>query len=1083
MGSLTVYKASAGSGKTFSLACRFISLLVRNPLSFREILAVTFTTKATEEMKTRILGELYGLAFSLPSSDVYLKEIMSSLPVGEALIRERARRSLQLILHDYGRFNVETIDAFFQRILRGIARELELNANMRVELGQEEVEEAAVDRLISGLTAGDRALGWIMKYIRQNIQEDKSWNVIGKIKDFGKKIYARQYRENSSAIDRIAGNDALFDSFASRLRGITAAAEKRMKDSGNGFFALLASHGYAPEDLAYGSSGVAGYFLKLQNGCFEKDKDVLTLRVISALESADKWVSKSKANSPLRVFAERELLPYLQKTEKLRKELQPNYLSAKAILEHINEVRLLRKIECGVEEINKETNSIMLSDTQSLLHSLMEGGDAPFIYEKTGGRIRHIMIDEMQDTSVIQWENFKKLLLECLSHGNSESLIVGDVKQSIYRWRNSDWHILNSIAGDKDFKNADLLIQTLDTNWRSDVNVIRFNNEFFRLAALAERDVLASGKNENAETIRQIYPDEETGQKYPGGRDVAGRVEIRLLGKENFDERCINMIAEHIDKLKKSGVKEEDIAVITRTNGSLVKIGKEMEGLLPGCRFVSDEAFKLKSSAALDIIINAMRVVAGRQTEYYGALLAWKYCVHILERDPSEFRFHTMEEIFRCLPNGFSASIERLKALPLQSMAQEISGIFNVEKLKDETAYVNMFFDCLNAFARTFSPDVNTFTEYWDSTLSEKTVKSGDVPGIKMMTIHKSKGLEFGYVIVPYCDWKTDKSDTLWCSSDKEPFSGMPIVPVEASALENTVWQKEYREEVFNNAVDNLNLLYVAFTRAKSGLLVIGKRGLNKDGVNFKVRSGLLEAVLPQMEKTLKGCSLSYDGDEKKGDLNFSFGTLTIRKSEEKVSQNIFAPLKKKEMVEMKAPAGRIEFRQSNRSRAFVNGEDDEAEDRKYIKRGTILHDLLSKIRDSSCAERVLREFVREGVVSESGGTTDRETLARLIRKRIMENGNSLVNGWFAPGVKVLNECTILSLDPATGQVRQSRPDRVVVQGNAVTVIDFKFAAPKEAHKVQVRGYMRLLREMKRREVSGYLWYVYNNKVEKIEEI
>ncbi len=1067
MSSLTVYKASAGSGKTFSLTARFIGLLVANPAAYREILAVTFTTKATEEMKSRILSQLYGLVGGLAESDVYLREIAAGHGFDDTFIRRQARRALFLILHDYGNFNVETIDSFFQRVLRSIARELELNCNMRVEIDQYEVEELAVDRLLTGLRAGDKELGWIMDYIRQNILDDKKWNVLDSIRDFGKKIFTHEYCENSEAIDRAMSKDGFFAGFRNRLRGEMDAATSEMAALGEGFFNLLDARGYSVSDFFKGERGPAGYFAKLCNGLWIDSDKTFNKTAAAAAENAGAWLTKAKQTGAIFAFAEDELVPYLARAEQQRQSAVVRFSSAKAVLAHLNEVRLLKKIEQSVEEVNKETNSLMLSDTQTLLNRLMAGSDAPFVYEKTGARISHIMIDEMQDTSVIQWQNFKKLLLECLARKDSQNLIVGDVKQSIYRWRNSDWRILNNIAGDNDLKTKCLQIETLLANYRSEPGVIAFNNAFFHLAARQEQARLQADGAPHAELIGSIYSDDETRQQCGAG-GTGGRVRVELLDKTDYAPRCVAMIADHIAELLDAGVKEEDIAVIARRNSDLVTIGAEIGQLLPRCRFASDEAFKLRSSAALNIIVNAMRVATGVQTEFYRAILAWDYNVYILTADPAGLVFRRDEDTDKLLPAPFVEAKEQLSKMPLTAMAATISAMFGIERLQGEAAYVNMFFDSLAAFVRTNLPDAVAFSEFWDKTLGDKTVKGGDVPGVRMMTIHKSKGLEFDHVIVPYCDWKLDLGNTLWCKSDEEPYCELPVVPVDSRKLRETVYSDAYFEEQLNNTVDNLNLLYVAFTRARRDLLVIGQRAVSKGGIDFSRRSGLVESVLRDIESELPDGTLC-DADN---DLRFSFGTLVEKVVDTNLSANIFTPVKAKAVVPLTPPAAQIAFRQSNRSRAFVSGEAPDNDRERYIKQGTLLHNLLSQITDRNDADRVLAAFVAEGVLEEE----HRESLAKLIRQRIENNGNTRVNDWFAPGVETLNECSILSPDPQTGAARRLRPDRIVRRDGLTTVIDFKFAAPRPEHHAQVRSYMRLLAEMGC-AVEGFLWYVYDNTV------
>ncbi|MCD7713382.1 MAG: UvrD-helicase domain-containing protein [Prevotella sp.] len=1071
MGKLTVFKASAGSGKTFSLTARFIGLLVSNPAAYKEILAVTFTTKATEEMKNRILSQLYGLAAGLSESDVYLREITSVYGFSETFVREQARRALALILHDYGNFNVETIDSFFQRVLRGIARELELNCNMRVELGQDEVEQLAVDRLLTNLRPNDKELAWIMDYIRQNILDDKKWNVLDAIRKFGKTIFTDDYRENAKAIDEAINKEGFFAAFRNRLRSDMDTAMSEMAAVGNGFFELIAAHGYSINDFVRGTRGPAAYFAKLRDGVWF-DSKTFNETAAKAAQDAKAWLRKDDQYGAILAFAEEQLVPLIAHAEEQRQKAAVSYLSAQAVLANLNEVRLLRKIEQGVEEVNKETNSLMLSDTQMLLKQLMEGSDAPFVYEKTGARITHIMIDEMQDTSVVQWENFKKLLLECLARDCSQNLIVGDVKQSIYRWRNSDWRILNNIAEDNSLKDKDLQIETLLTNYRSEPGIIAFNNAFFRLAARQEQARLEAEGVPGAELIGSIYSDGETQQQCASSGN-GGRVKVALLDKDDKSSRCVEMIAEHISKLLAAGVKEEDIAIIARRNKDIEAIGADIERLLPHCRFVSDEAFKLSSSVALNIIVNAMRVAAGIQPAFYSATLAWDYSVYIRNLDPAGIVFRDKESISKLLPEAFVKEKETLSKMPLTAMAAAISAMFSIERLQGEAAYVNMFFDSLAAFVRTNLPDAAAFSDFWDKTLGAKTVKGGDVPGVRMMTIHKSKGLEFAHVIVPYCDWKLELDTTLWCKSSEEPYCEMPVVPVKSSKLRETVYQNDYFEEKLNNTVDNLNLLYVAFTRARRDLFVIGKRSISKGSISFARRSGLVESVIRDIETELSPARCNVGDTD--NDVFFEFGEVGTIVATTTHSENIFTPSKAKLTVPLAAPATQIAFRQSNRSRAFVCGEEDDSERQQYIRQGTLLHNLLSQIADRNDAGRVLDAFIAEGVLEKE----NRESLAKLIRNRLEHNSDARVNEWFAPGITTLNECTILSPDAQTGLAQRLRPDRVVQLGARTVVIDFKFAAPKAEHHAQVRRYMSLLSDMGR-SVEGFLWYVYDNKIAQV---
>ena len=286
---LTVYKASAGSGKTFTLAIEYIQLVIKNPACYRNILAVTFTNKATEEMKTRILTQLYGLWKQLPSSQTYMVQVTEALGFAPAMVAAQAGEALKLLLHNYNYFRVETIDTFFQSVLRNMARELDLTANLCIGLNDYQVEEQAVDELIENLNVQDKVFGWIMQYVKENISEDKGWNVIGLIKRFGKNIFSDIYRENSKAINQALSQQGFFSQYTKTLQSIRTNALNKLNHYVAFFFDTLEENGLEISDFSRGRTGVCGYFIKLRDGKYS-DKDVLTKTVLDAMEDAGKWV-------------------------------------------------------------------------------------------------------------------------------------------------------------------------------------------------------------------------------------------------------------------------------------------------------------------------------------------------------------------------------------------------------------------------------------------------------------------------------------------------------------------------------------------------------------------------------------------------------------------------------------------------------------------------------------------------------------------------------------------------------------------------------------------------------------------------
>ena len=387
---LTIYKASAGSGKTFTLSVKYIELLIKNPLNYRSTLAVTFTNKATEEMKIRILSQLYGIWKQLPDSKDYIDRIKKDLELSEQYIAERAGIALHNIVHNYSYFRIETIDSFFQSILRNLARELDLTANLRVELNDKQIEENAVDELIDNLNKNDKILKWIMEYVKENIDNDKNWNVIGQIKRFGENIFKEFYKTNSKELNERLTEKGFFTNYKDTLYKLKKNAEERFAEIANNFFDLLECYSVNVDDLKYKEKGPASYFIKLKKGIY--DDSVLGVRAEAAMVDYEKWASKT---APLHVVElSKQLTQMLNDAEEERGDLWKKYGAAVLTLRHLNQLRLLYSIEQKVREMNVEANRFLLSDTHTLLHSLIKDTDSPFIFEKIGTRLKNIMIDE-----------------------------------------------------------------------------------------------------------------------------------------------------------------------------------------------------------------------------------------------------------------------------------------------------------------------------------------------------------------------------------------------------------------------------------------------------------------------------------------------------------------------------------------------------------------------------------------------------------------------------------------------------------------------------------------------------------------
>ena len=1084
---LTVYKASAGSGKTFTLASEYITLVVKNPQDYKKILAVTFTNKATQEMKTRILSQLYGIAHKLPDSQAYYEQVLQKTGFPEQTIRENAAEALSLLTHHYNEFCVQTIDAFFQSVLRNLARELNLTANLRIDLNDEQVEAQAVDELINSLEEGEEVLSWIRDYIDKNIEDDKGWNVIGQIKDFGKNIFKDFYKDHKAELDNRFREESFFDDLITDLRRRRKESPKKVKEQAGKLLQKISDAGI---DTSYFIKGLYGYITKLVEN--EPTDEGPSANVLKCLESPDNWLlKKCPAGEKERIsaFISESWYDDLLLLEQYRKECWKEYQSSNLTLKHLSQLRLLHAISGAVDEINKDTNRFMLSNTQSLLSTLMKDSDTPFVFEKMGAYLKHIMIDEFQDTSTIQWNNFRKLLDNCMAQIESHNLIVGDVKQSIYRWRQGDWKLLNNI--EYDFSEEQIKIEPLETNYRSEENIIRFNNAFFTQAVIQTVKELESDDIKGAAQLIEAYKEIE--QK-PRKDDGKGFVHIKLFPYDKkavseYNENVLNELVSNIRELLNRGYKQKDIAILVRSKGVIQDIADKFQSEFgTDVSIVSDEAFQLDASLAVNVIIAALRLLTHPDDKLTESKLVKLYQQQVIQSDKDNNALFVDEgerELKSFLPSGYVNKFDFLLRLSLVDLVDEIYSLFNLGSLEGQSAYVCTFYDTLNEYLRDHPADIDDFIEEWEDSLSSNTIQSDEVDGIRLITIHKSKGLEYDNVLIPFCDWGLEKTvgNTIWCSGDNKerPYGELPLIPIDFSKkMIGTVFEDDYKEEHLQNTVDNMNLLYVAFTRAGKNLFITGKKASKttftklQNGNTATDRSQIIQLVIDDLANELPGATIDDAGDKEA--ISFDFGTLLDcgqRVDKEKSTENPFELTPKTHKLKIETFPHPVSFRQSNKSHDFINGEDiDPSDANRYIKVGNILHQLFSTILTEDDIEPRLKELEQEGVIY-----NDEVTSRKLQNKIANALMNEKVKDWFSSRWKLFNECTILDYDKESGDIHEHRPDRVMTDGKEIIVVDFKFGKPREEYHEQVQRYMTLLMRMGYEKVSGYIWYVVRNEI------
>lgn len=1071
---LLVYKASAGSGKTFTLAVEYIKHLILNPRAYRQILAVTFTNKATAEMKERILQQLYGIWVSDPASSPYLNRIREDLQrknLPEDDIRLAAGTALQYMLHDYSRFRVETIDSFFQSVMRNLARELELSPNLNIELNNTEVLSDAVDSLIEKLTPSSPVLAWLLDYINERIADDKRWNVSNEIKRFGWNIFDEGYIEQGEGLRQQLKDPNTIKLYRNELREMETEALEQMKGFYDQFIGELEAHALIPEDLKGGARGIGSYFRKLRDGRLS-DKDTVNATLKNSLDDAKNWATKTSAqkNDIIRL-AETSLLPLLQDAETFRPRNNKIVNSCRLSLQHLNKLQLLAHIDEEVRELNREHNRFLLSDTNALLHNLVRDGDSSFVFEKIGANIRNVMIDEFQDTSRMQWDNFKILLLEGLSQG-ADSLIVGDVKQSIYRWRNGDWGILNAL-GTKDASFPfPVRVETLKTNRRSETNVIRFNNNLFTAAVEYLNILHLKELQEDCHPLQRAYAD--VAQESPR-TEAKGYIKATFLEPDeehDYTELTIISLGEEVQRLLEAGVKLNDITILVRKNKNIPPIADYFDKTMH-LSVVSDEAFRLDASQAICMLIDALRYLSNPEDKVACASLMMNYELGI-KKQGSDWDSLLTTKPEEALPEAFVTDMETLRLMPLYELLEELFSLFEMKRIEEQDAYLFSFFDAVTEYLQNNSSDLDAFIRYWNETLCNKTIPSGEMDGIRILSIHKSKGLEFHTVLIPFCDWKLENetnNQLIWCSPTETPFSTLDIVPVNySSTMAESVYRQNYLDERLQLWVDNLNLLYVAFTRAGKNLIFWCKKGQKG------TMSELLANALPQVAAREGDENWNEEEPYESGELCPSKYTETDGRLPEarKASANRLAQKPDKLPVHMESMRHDIEFRQSNRSTDFIQGVDEEESDNRFINRGRLLHTLFSAIETEEDIDNAIDQLVFEGIIGKP------ETEERI--RELTHHAFSLpqVQDWYSGSWYLFNECDIIWQE--RGELRTRRPDRVMMRGNEIVVIDFKFGKQNKKYNKQVQGYMQLLTRMGylKENIEGYLWYVEEDLIEKV---
>jgi len=1032
---LTIYRASAGSGKTYTLAREYIRLLLHNADDYRRILAVTFTNKATEEMKSRIIRDLYRL--TIRYDEGYSRDIAIFANIPENNLPAIASKVLAHLLHDYSHFSVVTIDSFFQRVIRSFAREMGLFAGYDVELDQETVLDEATKLMLEDLDKNDFLKDWLVEWAKQKIEEGKSWNFQIDVLRLGSEIFSEELQNMEPDLLQKATDKKELERYRENLQQLVNDYMDDLQRHAQEAMTIMENYGLDADSFTQKQRGLGGYFLKLS----QRWDASANSHVMKALDGVEEWYSKKSPQKNAIIEAyENGLGEILQNIVACQTDHEREIETAKIILKQVNVLGVLCDLMVYVKEYTRDQNLFLISEASGFLNTIIANADAPFIYERVGNFYNHFMIDEFQDTSSIQWENFRPLIANSIASGYQD-WIVGDVKQSIYRWRNADWKILSEqVEHDPEIRNVE--VQNLNKNWRSAPEPVQFNNSFFREAVsqmcaafvndereTADEDFLRCQEDLMKNAYKDCYqylPEQKTDEK--------GYVHVSVISEEKDDEKTwrdkvLEQLSRKIEKLQDMGYELSDIAILVREN----REAHEIADFLFAYRQSHPD-----SKYRYDVLSNESLLI-GHSPVVKWLTAAMRY---IVEPDDILNRAFLNSRIPHCVRNdGEYFKSLNLKSLPVYELSDKIIQHFKLYQIDGQAPFLHAFQDILLQYTRRQATDVRSFLEWWEGEKDRKCVAMPDhQDAIRLMTIHKSKGLEFDAVIIPFCDWQLSKyGKTLWCKPDVAPFSDMKILPLKFEAsLSKTIFVMDYLHEKIMSYIDNLNLLYVAFTRAKKALFISTPQQ-KKEGLN-DVKDLIYNVI-------------RLNDHWNNETMCFEFGELTAK------------TLKKEEK--------HIEYLCAHNRRTWDDTPHITQNSAYYVSdkrlKGRLLHDIFRYIVSADDLERCLNTMIADGRLTE----TERTQFADTVRRAL---DHPVVSHWFSPDVQVKTEAEILLPDGST-----ARPDRIVFDGEQVHVIDYKFGEfESEKNRQQVMRYTEHLRRMGYASVKGYLWYVTLNKVEEL---
>ena len=1060
--SFTVYKSSAGSGKTFTLVKEYIKLAIKKPDEFRHILAITFTNKAANEMKERVIKYLKELSAepideTTAAYKFLLPDIIESSNFTKKEISEKARMVLDSILHNYSDFAIGTIDSFVHRIIRTFAHDLKIPMNFEVEMDTDKLLSEAIDLLLNKAGSDELLTKALVEFTETKTDDEKSWLIEKDLQKFAKQLFKEDNLIHIDKIKKLSISDFL--EIRKKLAAIISKFENDILKIAKDANELILKNNVSVESFYQGNKGIGKYFQNLANSNFEKIKP--NTYVQDTVEQ-DKWYAgKATADVKTNIDTIKEELGNLfLAISHLRKKHYKHYVLNTLIFASIYPVTVLNEIEKIIDVIKKENNILPISEFNKRISKIVISQPVPFIYERLGEKYHNYLIDEFQDTSALQWMNLLPLIENSLSYNNF-NMIVGDGKQAIYRWRGGDVEQFSmlpklppTLSDEFSIERAEALERNyegknLSSNFRSKAEVIDFNNKFFSHIESISSDY-----------VKSVY--DKCKQEFDA-KNTGGYIEIDFLNNSDsdvktYDEITLDKIAETITELTNEKFSYKDIAILCRSNVNASLIARHLISL--GISVISDESLLITGSAEVNFLLALVSFISNPDDDiakyrviHY--LLSNKlifdndtYLICKILRQNNSARNNSLNTALfleYLQKNNFEIDVTLLSSLPIYELFENLISIFNIEKITD--SYVRFFLDAVFEFSSGKTNSISDFLYWWDEQKLKRSIIIPDgVDAVKIMTIHKSKGLEFPVVIFPFSTKYTKSTnDNLWIDTNIEEIPNLKSALISNNALlEETDFSELYNSEKDKSLLDMLNVLYVALTRPSERLYVFTEAPSKK-------------FAQPKSIPDFFASYLLSIGEWEENKMQYSFGNKTPRtcsKSDEQdlagITLHTFSVKNRKQVIHLKKKSNDVwDVENPSRNSDW----------------GNLVHYTLSKIKHSGEVENVISTLTKNGIILKQKEKELTEKIKAII-------SNPLLNPYFQPECEVKAETEILLKDGST-----LRPDRVVIENKNAIVIDYKTGNISDSHNKQISMYAEILEIMGYAEVKKLLAYIDLGKV------